>query len=62
MTKIDLTKEDNILYMMADAHISEEIQKELLEKFQKVEDEKIGPGKHEEFHRLLEGLKKNYLN
>ena len=56
-----IDKEDNILYMMADMHISEEVQKELLEKFQKVEEEKIGQGKHEEFHRLLEELKKTYL-
>ena len=56
-----IDKEDNILYMIADMHIPEEVQKELLEKFQKVEEEKIGQGKHEEFHRILEELKKIYL-
>jgi hemerythrin-like domain-containing protein len=56
-----IDKEDNILYMMADMHLSKEKQDELLTQFEKVEEEKIGRGKHEEFHRLLEKLKNIYL-
>lgn len=61
LLKDHIDKEDNILYMMADAHLSAKTQKDLLEKFDKVEDEKIGKGKHEEFHQMLDNLKKIYL-
>lgn len=55
-----IDKEDNILYPMADMHLSKEKQKELLEEFELVEREKIGVGKHEEFHELLDHLKAVY--
>lgn len=54
-------KEDNILYPMADMHLSEEEQKELLEKFEEVEKNIIGEGKHHSFIELLENLE-NYFN
>jgi len=56
-----IDKEDNILYPMADMHLSEAQQEELLEGFEKVEREKIGPGRHEEFHKLLDHLQEVYL-
>lgn len=56
-----IDKENNILYQIADLHLSEEKQAELLEQFEKVEQEKIGKGKHEEFHKLLENLESIYL-
>lgn len=56
-----IDKEDNILYMMADMHLSQEKEEELLREFKKVEQERIGPGKHEEFHELLHRLKEVYL-
>ena len=56
-----IDKEDNILYPMADARIPGADQKELKKEFEKVETEKIGKGKHEEFHRLLHILKEEYL-
>lgn len=56
-----IEKEDNILYPMADAHISPKEQKELLTGFDKIEDERIGVGKHEQFHEMLDKLKKIYL-
>lgn len=55
-----INKEDNILYRMADMHLSVEKQEELLEQFEQVERERIGPGKHEVFHKLLEQLGKVY--
>ncbi len=51
-----ISKEDNILYRMADIHLSAEKKEELLEQFDQIERERIGPGKHEEFHKLLEHL------
>jgi hemerythrin-like domain-containing protein len=55
-----IDKEDNILYMIADMHLSEEKQQELVRQFDKVE-EKIGAGRHEEFHQLLHRLEAEYL-
>jgi hemerythrin-like domain-containing protein len=54
-------KENNILFPMGDRVLSDQLQSELLEKFEKLEVEKIGIGKHEEFHALLKKLKEVYL-
>lgn len=56
-----IDKEDNILYHMADMHIPEDEQEKLLKEFERVEVEKIGEGKHEEFHEMLKQLKTVYL-
>lgn len=56
-----IQKEDNILYRMADMRIPEQKQDELLDGFAKIERERIGAGKHDEFHRLLAQLEKAYL-
>lgn len=56
-----IDKEDNILYVIADMHLSDEQQACLLEGFERVETERIGPGKHEEYHRMLERLSAIYL-
>jgi hemerythrin-like domain-containing protein len=54
-------KENNILFPMGDRVLSEQHQSELLEKFEKLEAEKIGISKHEEFHAMLKQLKEIYL-
>ncbi len=51
-------KKDNILYIMADRNIPEKEQKVLEEKFEKVEKEVIGEGKHHEYLHLIEELEK----
>ncbi len=56
-----IDKEDNILYPMADMHLTEDQQKALLEGFERVERERIGPGRHEAFHQLLDRLQELYL-
>jgi hemerythrin-like domain-containing protein len=53
-------KEDNILYPIADARLSAETQTALEKGFERVEEEIVGAGKHEEYHRLLEELEKTY--
>jgi hypothetical protein len=47
--------------MIADNHLSTEKQKELLDGFERIEEEKIGKGKHEELHQLLHHLRNDYL-
>lgn len=56
-----IEKENNILYPMADTHISPTKDNELLKEFDQLELERIGPGRHEEFHRMLERLEGIYL-
>jgi len=34
--------------------------KKLVEAFERVEEERMGHGKHEEFHRFMEELQKSY--
>jgi len=56
-----IDKEDNVLYPMADSRFSKEKQEALYEGFEKIEIERIGIGKHEEFHGLIDKLSKIYL-
>ncbi|OGD18041.1 MAG: hemerythrin [Candidatus Aminicenantes bacterium RBG_16_63_16] len=53
-------KEDNILYPIADARLSPQAQSSLEKDFERVEEEVVGAGQHEEYHRLLEKLEKIY--
>jgi len=56
-----IEKENNVLFAMADRLLSEKMQDELREGFEKIEEERIGVGKHEEFHHLLEKLSAAYI-
>jgi len=53
-----IPKEDDILYPLADKVLGSSEQKELLEKFQSIEKEKIGEGKHQEYVHLVTELEK----
>ena len=57
---LHIDKEENNLFPMADAYLSQAVQKNLLESFEAVETDIIGPGKHEEFHRQLHNMEKIY--
>ena len=56
-----IEKEDNILYPMAEAKLSPTIQIKLVQGFETIEREVVGPGKHQEFERLLSRLEQEYL-
>jgi len=51
-------KEDNILYPMGGRVLSQSDNKELLEKFEKIEREIIGEGKHEYYLHMIAELEK----
>ncbi|MEM3522491.1 MAG: hemerythrin domain-containing protein [Candidatus Bathyarchaeia archaeon] len=55
-----IQKEDNILYPMGENFLSKKDHEELIEKFEKIEEEKIGVGKHEKYIKLIEELKKEF--
>lgn len=56
-----IQKEDNILYPMADERLSQSTQDQLIKEFDRFEKEKIGAGKHDELHKLLDYLENKYL-
>jgi len=58
---LHIEKEDNKLFLMADTYLSPATQKDLLESFEAVENEIIGPGKHDEFHRWLHSMEDVYI-
>lgn len=57
-----IEKENNVLFAMADAKLDAAKDAELFEAFEQLENERIGPGKHEEFHELLHRLEHEYLD
>jgi hemerythrin-like domain-containing protein len=56
-----IQKENMVLFPMADRVLSDEVKSELSGGFERVEEEKVGHGKHEEYHALLKELKSRYL-
>lgn len=53
-------KDDDILYPMADALLSEDEDRELTKDFGRVEEVRVGQGKREEIHRMMDRLKAVY--
>jgi hemerythrin-like domain-containing protein len=60
LLKDHIEKENTVLFVIADSHLSENKQDELFEGFEKLEEDRIGIGKHEEFHALLKKLNDIY--
>jgi len=61
LLKDHIEMENSVLFVAADNRLSEEKQDELFEGFEKIEEERIGVGKHEEFHGLIKRLTGIYL-
>lgn len=55
-----IEKEDEVLFPMADRMLDEAADRRLVEEFGKVEEERVGHGRHEQFHRLMEELQETY--
>ena len=49
-------KEENVLFAMGDKVLSEATQAELIERFDRIETEEMGPGVHERYHHMLDEL------
>jgi hemerythrin-like domain-containing protein len=56
MLQAHIYKENNILFRMADQVVPPEAAAAMLGDFEAVERDRVGPGKHEAFHALLERL------
>jgi hemerythrin-like domain-containing protein len=56
-----IEKENNVLFPMAIKHLPENMLVEMKNEFDKIESEKIGVGKHEDFHQMLHALERIYI-
>lgn len=54
-----IDKEDSILYPMGNSVLTAQDQEYLKNEFERVEKEKIGPGRHEAYHQMIEKWEKN---
>ncbi len=57
-----IREEDDVLYPLAEARLPADIQRQLLEQFERLEIERIGAGRYEQFHKTLDSLKQAYLD
>lgn len=55
-----IDKENNVLFPMADRFLSTEVQKRVSSDFERIEREKIGEGRHEAFHKMMDQLAEAY--
>lgn len=60
MLRDHIRKEDLNLFDFASARLSVRRKEELARGFEKIEAEEVGPGKHEEFHQMLEEIDRRY--
>ncbi len=56
-----IAKENDVLFVMAERMLGAPALKRMHEDFERLEEERIGPGRHEAFHRLLDDLAAEYL-
>ncbi|HBG19927.1 MAG TPA: hemerythrin [Desulfobulbaceae bacterium] len=56
-----IDKENNVLFVLAERHLSAELLAVLAEEFAALEKEEIGVGRHEAFHQRLDELAARYL-
>jgi len=55
-----IMKENNILFPMAEVRLPEEEKRRVMRAFEQIETERIGPGRHEQFHEMLHQLNEAY--
>lgn len=56
LLRAHITKENNILFPMADQMFTEDDQKDLIKAFEQIEREEMGAGVHEKYHRWAHEL------
>jgi hemerythrin-like domain-containing protein len=56
-----IAKEDGVLFPLADQRLAPARQGELAQAYERLENERIGPGRHEAFHAMIETLTYTYL-
>ena len=61
LLEFHIDKENNVLFPMAAKHLSRSKLENLKKEFDKIETEKIGTGKHEVYHKMLDSMRGIYL-
>ncbi len=61
LLSLHIDKENHVLFPMAVKHLSENTLAAMKKGFDTIESEKIGSGKHAQFHQMIEELEKRYL-
>jgi hemerythrin-like domain-containing protein len=56
-----IQKENTVLFPIAERVLSAEAEQRIVAEFERFEVEKIGAGKHEQFHQMLGRLRRTYL-
>lgn len=56
-----IAKENNALFPMAERLLGTSVLTAMHDDFERLEEERIGPGRHEAFHKLLDDLVTEYL-
>ncbi len=56
LLRLHIMKEDGVLFPMSDRVLSEEDQRQLVERFEEIEREEIGVGVHEKYHGMIDDL------
>lgn len=59
---LHIQKENLVLFPMADRSLTIDTDEEIVREFERIEEEKIGSGKHEEYHAMLKSLSTVYLH
>jgi len=57
-----IDKENNVLFPMANNNLSNSKLEELKKEFDRIETDRIGTGKHEAFHKMIDSMKGIYLH
>lgn len=60
LLRTHIHKENEILFKMADQHIPSQQQEDIYERFEVLEEERMGAGQHEEYHRVLKRMAAQY--
>lgn len=55
-----IEKEDLVLYPLAERVLTEDDNRELMEEFERAEDDTVGPGMHEKYHGLVDRWEKAF--
>lgn len=56
-----IAREDGVLFPLADERLAPDRQAGLAQAYERLENERIGPGRHEAFHAMIETLTHTYL-
>jgi hemerythrin-like domain-containing protein len=60
--KTHIQNEENVLFPVADKILSGQKQNEILKRFEKIEEDAMGHGAHEQYHELLKKLNIKYMD